>query len=120
MLKPKQKKCIELMLQGDLQQKQIAALIKVTEQTICNWKRDVPEFMQEYNRLLKQSIQSVASKAFRTQTKLLDAKSEMVRYMVSKDILDRAGFKATDKVEYSAASDFVFNILPASERTDAE
>lgn len=99
MLTPKQKKCIELMVQGDLQQKEIATLIKVSEQTICNWKKTVPEFMQEYNRLLKQSIQSVASKAFHTQTRLLNAKSEMVRYMASKDILDRAGFKSTDKLE---------------------
>ena len=49
--------------------------------------------------MLKQSIRSIASEALRTQKKLLNAKSEMVRYMAAKDILDRAGFKATDKLE---------------------
>lgn len=99
MLNKKQKKCLELMVCGDFTQKEIASQIKVTEQTICNWKKD-KEFMAELDKLIKISIQSLAAKAFKSQASLLDAKSEMVRYMVAKDILDRAGFKATDKLKF--------------------
>lgn len=98
MLNRKQKKCLELMAIGELNQKEIATEIKVSEQTICNWKKDI-EFMNELETLIKVSIQSVAAKAFKTQVNLLDAKSEMVKYMVAKDILDRAGLKPADKVD---------------------
>lgn len=97
MLTAKQKKCLELMVHGEMTQGQIAKEIKVSEQTICNWKKN-EEFTSEYENLMRISIQSFAAKAFQTQKRLLGAKSEMVRYMVAKDMLDRAGFKPTDKV----------------------
>lgn len=98
MLTAKQKKCLELLVSGEMTQKEIASQIKVSEQTICNWKK-TEEFSKEYENLMRVCIQSFAAKAFQTQKHLLDARSEMVRYMVSKDILDRAGFKPVDKVE---------------------
>lgn len=44
MLTPKQKKCVELMVSGELKQKEIAAQINVSEQTICAWKKNA-DFM---------------------------------------------------------------------------
>ena len=85
------------MVEGSFTQKQIAETLNVSENTICNWKKN-DEFMGEYNTTLKSNINQVAAKAFQTQMKLLNARSEMVRYMVSKDILDRAGFKPDDNV----------------------
>ena len=108
MLNKKQKKCLELMAMGELTQKEIANQIKVSEQTICNWKKN-KEFMTELNDLIRISIQSLAAKAFKTQTNLLNAKSEMVRYMVSKDILDRAGFKPDDKIKFEGAIPIVIH-----------
>jgi DNA-binding XRE family transcriptional regulator len=102
MLNKKQKKCLELMAIGELSQKEIANQIKVSEQTICNWKKD-KEFITELDLLIRTSIQSLAAKAFRTHVNLLAAKSEMVRYMVAKDILDRAGYKPDDKVKFEGA-----------------
>ncbi len=104
MLTAKQKKCVELLVSGEMTQKEIAKQIKVSEQTICNWKKD-EEFIGEYDSLMRVCIQSFAAKAFQTQKKLLEAKSEMVRYMVSKDILDRAGFKPIEKVEVDTDMD---------------
>ena len=98
MLNSKQLKCIELMVSGENTQKEISKALKVSEVTICNRKKNA-EFMDEYNSALKDSIREVAAKAFKTQVKLLTAQSEMVRYMAAKDILDRAGFKPTDKVD---------------------
>lgn len=97
MLSKKQLKCLELMVLGTHTQKQIAQEVKVSEQTICSWKKN-DEFMDEYNRLVRGCIQSLASRALRTLIELLDASSESVRYNVAKDILDRAGFKPEEKV----------------------
>ena len=91
MLSAKQKKCIELMSSGEFTQKEIA-------QNICAWKK-IDEFMLELDYLIVISIRSVAAKAFKTQTKLLDSKNDMVRYMAAKDILDRAGFKPDEKLK---------------------
>lgn len=104
MLTAKQKKCLELLVSGEMTQKEIASEIKVSEQTICNWKKN-EEFNTEYDNLMRVCIQSFAAKAFQTQTRLLNAKSEMVRYVVSKDILDRAGFKPVDKVQQEVDMD---------------
>lgn len=107
MLNSKQKKCIELMVAGDRTQKEIAKILNVTEATICNWKRD-EEFKAEHTSSLKDSMKDVAAKAFYTETKLLKARSEMVRLMAAKDILDRAGFKPDDNV--NVISDIDLNI----------
>jgi len=101
MLTAKQHKCIELLAEGELTQKEIAKQVQVSEQTICSWKKN-KEFIAEYDGLMRVYIQSFAAKAFQTQRSLLNAKSEMVRYMTAKDILDRAGYKPTDKMELNA------------------
>lgn len=97
MLTGRQKKCLELMVSGELTQYEIAEKIKVSVQTICNWKKN-EEFIAEYESMMRQGIQALAAKAFHTHAKLLGAKSEMVRYMTAKDILDRAGFAPEEKI----------------------
>ena len=97
MLNSKQKRCIELLVSGDKTQKEISDIINVTEATICNWKKN-DDFMSEYTASLKSSMKNVAAKAFQTEIKLLSARSEMVCLMAAKDILDRAGFKADEKL----------------------
>ena len=109
-LNPKQKKCIELMIDGSYTQKKMAEILNVAENTISNWKKN-DEFMNEYNTTLKSNINQVAAKASNTMIKLLTARSEMVRYMASKDILDRAGFKATEKVDLSVEPVVIVNDL---------
>lgn len=110
MLNPKQRKCIEFMIDGTMTQKQMAEQLNVSENTISNWKKN-DEFMSEYNTTLKSNINAVAAKAFSTQMKLLNARSEMVKYMVSKDILDRAGFKPSDKIDLSLEPVTILNDL---------
>lgn len=110
MSNPKQKKCIELMVEGAYTQKQIAEKLNVSENTISNWKKN-QEFMSEYNEALKSSINEVAAKAFKTQIALLNARSEMVRYSVSKDILDRAGFKPSDNINLNVEPVVIVNDL---------
>lgn len=100
MLTSKQKRCIELMAAGDRTQRQIAEILHVSEATICNWKKN-ENFKAEYTLTLKENMKDVAAKAFNTMMGLLRAKSEMVRFLAAKDILDRAGFKADDNINIS-------------------
>jgi transposase len=102
MLNKKQKKCLELMAMGELTQREIAKQIDISEETISRWKRN-SEFASELDALIRISIRSLAAKAFKTQTNLLNAKSEMVRFLAAKDILDRAGFKPDDKIKFEGA-----------------
>lgn len=98
-LKPKQKKCIDLLADGNLTQKQIAEKIGVTEQTICNWKRD-EIFMASYDAAIRERIRYVSGRALATQISLLDAEPKTA-HLAASDLLDRAGFKAPEKLEVS-------------------
>ena len=94
-LKPKQVKCLELMIRGDKKDCEIAKEINVAQKTICEWKKNCKEFQDEYNSLM----QYAAPKAFKKQLELLNSKNDMVAHLAAKDIMDRAGFNPTDKVE---------------------
>ena len=93
MLSTKQKKCIELMLLGEITQAQIAKELKVTEQTICNWKKN-SEFAKELADGNRIAISSLVPRAINKTAALLNAESEQVQLAAAKDILDRAGYTA--------------------------
>ena len=99
MLKPKQIMCLQLMVKGDMTDKEIAESINIAQKTICDWKKNCKEFQDEYNSLMRRSLQYAAPKAFRKQLKLLDSKNDMVAHLAAKDIMDRAGFNPTEKIE---------------------
>jgi CRISPR/Cas system CMR-associated protein Cmr5 small subunit len=99
MLNPKQIKCLELMIQGNLTDKKIAEAIDVAQKTICEWKKNNKEFQDEYNSLMRSSLQYAAPRAFRKQLALLDSKNDMVAHLAAKDIMDRAGFSPTEKID---------------------
>ena len=110
MLKPKQIKCLELMIQGNMTDKDIAEAIDVAQKTICDWKKNSKEFQDEYNSLMRSSLQYAAPKAFRKQMALLDSKNDMVAHLAAKDIMDRAGFNPTDKIEMDVDTDLNISI----------
>lgn len=110
MLKPKQAKCLELMIQGTMTDKAIAESINVSQKTICDWKKNNTEFQDEYNSLMRSSLQYAAPKAFRKQMALLDSKNDMVAHLAAKDIMDRAGFQPTEKVELEADLDLNISV----------
>lgn len=101
MLKSKQIKCIELMVNDNLKQKDIAKMINVTEKTISLWKRS-KEFNEAYDEAIKSALRYASAKALKKQVKLIDSKNEMVSHLASKDVLDRGGYKNEDKVELMA------------------
>lgn len=110
MLKPKQIKCLQLMIKGEMTDKDIADAINITQKTICEWKKNCKEFQDEYNSLMRSSLQYAAPKAFRKQLSLLQSKNDMVAHLAAKDIMDRAGFNPTDKIELDADMDLNINV----------
>jgi len=98
MLSEKQMQCINLMVIENKTQKQIAKELKITEQTICNWKKD-KEFKNEIENNIKENFGSLALNAQKELKKLLKSNNEYIKMQAVKDILDRAGYKPVERRE---------------------
>lgn len=94
----KQEKCINLMITTNKTQKQIANEIEVSERTICEWKKQ-KEFKECMQKKIKENFSSLAIEAQRELKKLLKSKNEYIRIQAVKDILDRAGYKPTERIK---------------------
>lgn len=110
MLKPKQVKCLQLMIQGNMTDRDIAEAINVAPKTICEWKKKNVEFQDEFNALMRNGLQYAAPKAFRKQLALLESKNDMVAHLAAKDIMDRAGFNPVEKIAQDIDLDLNINI----------
>ena len=76
---------------------ELAKELNVSERTIYNWRKD-PEFQQMKEKIVRESFSDMATKALKSLYNLSqNAKSEQVRFQSAADLLDRAGFKPTDK-----------------------
>ena len=110
MLKPKQVKCLELMLSNPkMKMQDIAKELNVSPKTISMWKRE-EEFRAEYDTSFRLKLQYASAKAFRKQVELLDSGNEMVAYLASKDIMDRAGFNPVEKVQQDVDLDLSITV----------
>lgn len=110
MLKPKQARCLELMLDHPkMKMQDIAAELNVTPKTISTWKKE-EEFRNEYDTHFRMKLQYASARAFRKQVELLDSPNEMVAYLASKDIMDRAGFNPVDKVQQEIDMDLNISV----------
>lgn len=98
LLSAKKKKAIELMFQTKFSQKEIADEVGVHESTLSKWKHD-DDYKEYTDKFARETIAQTAGKALGTMVRLLDAKSELVRFNAAKDLLDRAGFAPSEKVD---------------------
>lgn len=108
----KKEKFVKLEMTTDMNYSELAEELKVSERTLYNWRKD-PEFQKVKDKLVREAFTDIATKAFKSVVQLSQsAKSELVRYQASADLLDRAGYKPTDKqeVEHSGAVHFVDDI----------
>lgn len=97
-LSGKQKRCIELMLEGELLLKDIAEELGVTPKTISAWKKD-EAFIEAYEEAVKSALRFSAVKAMKKVENLIDSGNAFVSLYAAQDVLNRAGFKPTDKME---------------------
>lgn len=105
-LKPQQLKAIELLIKnykycvGDsprMTLDDIAAAVGVTRKTLYNWMR-TDAFATEYDRRIREENRYMQAAAQATIISLLESSSDKVRLDAAKDILDRAGCKASEKI----------------------
>ena len=95
----KKERLVMLEMTTTMNYGEMAKELGVSEKTIYNWRRD-PEFQVMKDKMVREAFSDYATKAFKSLFDLSQtASSEMVRYQASADLLDRAGYKPTDKQE---------------------
>lgn len=109
MVNKKIEKVATLTITTNLTQREIAEKLAVNESTVSRWKK-TDEYKDTVTKLQKDYLQNLTAPAMRTMRDLLSARSELVRFNAAKDILDRTGYKPTDKVELDADVDMELNI----------
>lgn len=88
MLTAKQTKAVALLFDGKTK-KEIAEELNVTEKTIYNW-RQLDEFKNELQKVVNNYLIEIRANLIKNQENLaLNAKSEMVKFSATKDLLDR-------------------------------
>lgn len=106
-LKPKQLNCIEIMLANPtMSVTKLAEVVEVNRNTISDWRRNNKEFMEEYQRRLKEKWAESEGIAVDTMRKLATDGD----FKASKYILDSLGYAPAQKIEAQVATDIVINI----------
>ena len=101
-MRGKKEKALEMLVLGEYNTLgELAKKLKISERTLFNWRQE-EEFSKELTRRINIKIGSLAPRALRKMEKLLNSYDEDIVLKSSKDILDRAGYKATDKVNVEA------------------
>lgn len=107
-LSEKQQKYIEIKNETGQTDKTIAKKIGVDTTTISRWKRK-----KGYQLGLKgyqaYYLSEKTPQALLTMTRLLNARSELVRFQAAKDILDRSGYTPVEKQQIETTATVQFN-----------
>lgn len=115
----KKEKALVMLVSGDLTFGEIAQRLKISEKTLYNWRKE-DEFDAELRRRLNIKMGTIAAAALRTQSSLLKAKSDMVKHLAAKDLLDRAGYVPDSNINLSSEGVVqIINDIPGGD-TDAE
>ena len=103
-LTKKQQEYIRLKNETDLAEGEIAVEIDVNRSTISRWKHN-DKFREGFKGYQAEHLSKQVPKALQTMINLLDAKSELVRYQASKDILDRTGYTPVERQQIETTAD---------------
>lgn len=114
----KQAKALAMLVSGEYSMKQIAEKLKIAEKTLYNWRQE-GWFEEELNKRLHIKVGTLAAKALRVQEEMLSSKSDTVKHLAAKDILDRGGYAADSKVHIDSER-MNFSISVDYGDTDAE
>jgi phage terminase small subunit len=85
-------------------------------------RQAIDDRLAEFRKTMEDKIIGNAEDALDNELFLMtSAESEMVRLRASQDVLDRAGFKAKDKVEHSGSVDLTWrDIIYGTDQNDKE
>ncbi|MDR6744678.1 phBC6A51 family helix-turn-helix protein [Staphylococcus epidermidis] len=107
-LTKKQQEYIRLKNETDLAEGEIAVEIDVNRSTISRWKHN-DKFREGFKGYQAEHLSKQVPRALQTMINLLDAKSELVRYQASKDILDRTGYTPVERQQIETTATVQFN-----------
>ncbi|MTV23022.1 DNA-binding protein [Staphylococcus delphini] len=107
-LTKKQQAYIQIKTDTGAKDMDIAQEIDVNRATISRWKAN-EKFREGFKGYQAEHLQKHVPKALQTMISLLDARSELVRFQASKDILDRTGYNPVEKQEISMQGAVTFN-----------
>lgn len=114
-MKGKKEKALAMLVSGDYKLSEIALRLKISEKTLYNWRQE-EEFESELKRRLNIKMGTLAAAALKTQSNLLNAKSDMVKHLAAKDLLDRAGYNADSKIQLEGEGAVqIINNIPRSD-----
>lgn len=97
----KRKKAVNMLVRTILTQREIANKLDMREETLSRWKNE--ETFQEMLKKEESSfLRELTAPALRTIKSLLNANSEYVQLQAAQDILDRTGYKPSDKLDITS------------------
>ena len=94
-------KAVKLMVVTNLTQAEIAKEVSTTPGTLSKWKKR-EDFKEKLREEQNNFLSELTRPAMRTMLELLDSPSDYVRCQAAQDILDRTGYKPSDRVEIEA------------------
>jgi hypothetical protein len=100
--------CIELKLTTNLNQREIADRLNLTDETICAWNRDV-EYKAEIAKRINDKFADLSVRAQERLNQLLDSSSDKIALQAAKLLLDYSGYQPTLKQEITS-HDITINI----------
>lgn len=105
LLEPKLQRFVHLYLTGQYNQRQIAQMLDVHENTISKWLKneDVNASIKEYqameHEMIDTQIKAMRMKAIQKMNDLMDSPIDGIAFQACKDILDRTGHKAKNEIK---------------------
>lgn len=101
--------CIQLMVYTDLKKQEIAEKLGTTGTTISRWQqRD--DFQEELHKEMHKGFGSLALKARRKLDTLMDSKNDVVVLGACKEVLNKAGYMETQKVEANVSGNQIITV----------
>ena len=86
------------MVYTDMQKQEIAEELNVSGTTISRWQ-DREDFQEELRNEMHRGFNSLAIKARKKLDQLIDSKNDGVALGACKEVLNKAGYMETQKVE---------------------
>ena len=104
-MEAKRLKALEILVSGDYKSyEEVAGKLKITRRTLYNWRNE-EEFSAELERRIKIKIGGIVPRAIKKLDELIDSKKEIIALQAAKDMLDRGGYKATDKIDINGKTE---------------
>ena len=108
-LNGRQLKAVELFVYTDMKEQEVAKEIGITNATLTAWLNK-EEFQAAVQSEMHRSFAYLATKAKRKMERLLDSNQDSVAFAAAKEILNKAGYQETQKVEQEFKNNLTLEI----------